>query len=153
MEAREGPVPEDKDEFHIAATGHLLEGLMATCHPPSIPDEVACKPSHTSGLPTALEEICCLLHQQCVHDPWCRRYTLASSVLQCHHLQHMCIVLAREACEGPNTQGQAGRFMAVTGHHLEGRDGQLSSALVLLVRRLARSFNTRRVFLDTSGSR
>ena len=49
----------------------------------------------------------------------CRRYTLASSVLQCHHLQHMCIVLAREAREGPNTQGQAGRFMAVTGHHLE----------------------------------
>ena len=71
------------------------------------------------GLPTALEEISCLLHQQCVHDLWCRRYTLASSVLQCHHLQHMCIVLAREAREGPNTQGQAGRFMAETGHHLE----------------------------------
>ena len=71
------------------------------------------------GLPTALEEIWCRLHQQCVHDPWCCRYTLASSVLQCHHLQHMCIVLAREAREGPNTQGQAGRFMAETGHHLE----------------------------------
>ena len=31
----------------------------------------------------------------------------------------MCIVLAREAREGPNTQVQAGRFMAETGHHLE----------------------------------
>ena len=31
----------------------------------------------------------------------------------------MCIVLAWEAREGPNTQGQAGRFMAETGHHLE----------------------------------
>ena len=49
MEAREGPDPEDKAEFHMAATGHLFEDLMATCHPPSIPDEVACKPSHTSG--------------------------------------------------------------------------------------------------------
>ena len=31
----------------------------------------------------------------------------------------MCIVLARVAREGPNTQGQAGCFMSVTGHHLE----------------------------------
>ena len=28
---------------------HLFEDLMATYHPPSIPDEVACKPSHISG--------------------------------------------------------------------------------------------------------
>ena len=34
----------------MAATGHLFEDVMATCHhPPCIPDEVACKPSHTSG--------------------------------------------------------------------------------------------------------
>ena len=54
MEAREGPDPEDKAEFLMAATGHLLEDLMATYHPPGIPDEVACKPSHTSGPPPAV---------------------------------------------------------------------------------------------------
>ena len=30
-----------------------------------------------------------------------------------------CIVLAREACEGPNTPDQARRLMAETDHHLE----------------------------------
>ena len=49
MEAREGPDNEDKAEFLMAATGHLFEVLMATYHPPGFPDEVACKPSHTSG--------------------------------------------------------------------------------------------------------
>ena len=105
MEAREGPDPEDKAEFHMAATGHLFQNVMATCHPPGIPDEVTSGPYDTFGR----------LHQQCVHDPWRCGSTLASSVLQCHHLQHMCIVLAWEAREGPNTQGQAGRFMAETG--------------------------------------
>ena len=47
MEAREGSDPEDKAEFWRQL--HLFEDLMATYHPPSIPDEVACKPSHTSG--------------------------------------------------------------------------------------------------------
>ena len=101
MDTREGPDPEDKAEFLMAATGHLLEDLMATYHPPGIPDVV------TSGLYDSFGR----LHQQCVHDPWRCGSTLASSVFQC-------IVLAWEAREGPNTQGQAGRFMAETGHHL-----------------------------------
>ena len=31
----------------------------------------------------------------------------------------MRIVLVLEPCEGPNTQDQAGRLMAATGHHFE----------------------------------
>ena len=34
MEAREGSDPEDKAEFRMAATGHLFQDVMATCHPP-----------------------------------------------------------------------------------------------------------------------
>ena len=104
MDTREGPDPEDKAEFLMAATGHLLEDLMATYHPHGIPDVVASGPYDSFGR----------LHQQCVHDPWRCGSTLASSVFQCHHLQHMCIVLAWEAREGPNTQGQAGRFRPAT---------------------------------------
>ena len=33
--------------------------------------------------------------------------------------KHMRIVLALERRDGPNTQDQAGRLMAETGHHLE----------------------------------
>ena len=33
--------------------------------------------------------------------------------------KHMRMVLAMEGLEGPNTQGEAERFMAVIGHHLE----------------------------------
>ena len=147
MEAREGPDPEDKAEFLMAATGHLLEDLMATYHPPGIPDEVACKPSHTSGPYDSFGR----LHQQCVHDPWRCGSTLASSVLQCHHLQHMCIVLDWEAREGPNTQGQAGRFMAETGHHLE--DVTASKVEVLEhLRHTLYQFHCRRQMLPLHGS-
>ena len=50
MDTREGPDPEDEAEFLMAATGHLLEDLMATYHPPGIPDVV------TSGPTTALDD-------------------------------------------------------------------------------------------------
>ena len=100
MDTREGPDPEDKAEFLMAATVHLLEVLMASYHPPGIPDVVTSGPYDSFGR----------LHQQCVHDPWRCGSTLASSVFQCHHLQHMCIVLAWEAREGPNTQGPSWTF-------------------------------------------
>ena len=147
MEAREGPDHEDKAEFLMAATDHLFEVLMATYHPPGIPDEVACKPSHTSGPYESFGR----LHQQCVHDPWRCGSTLASSVLQCHHLQHLCIVLEWEAREGPNTQGQAGRFMAETGHHLE--DVTASKVEVLEhLRDTLYQFHCRRQMLPLHGS-
>ena len=47
MEAREGPDPEGKAEFHMAATGHLFQDLMATCHPPVMLDDVAETSSNT----------------------------------------------------------------------------------------------------------
>ena len=40
----------DPREFELSSWArHLFKDLMATYHPPGIPDEVACKPSHTSG--------------------------------------------------------------------------------------------------------
>ena len=55
MEAREGPDPEDKAEFHMAATGHLFEDVMATCHPPF---------NTQRTFPTALEGIRCRPHRR-----------------------------------------------------------------------------------------
>ena len=49
MESREGPTTQDGTGHLMAVSRLLFEGTMATCHPSSIPDEVACKPCHTSG--------------------------------------------------------------------------------------------------------
>ena len=49
MEAREGSDPEKTKPSFTWRQLHLFEDLMATYHPPSIPDDVACKPSHISG--------------------------------------------------------------------------------------------------------
>ena len=40
LEAREGPSAQDKAERLTAATGHHLEDVMATCHPPGIAGRV-----------------------------------------------------------------------------------------------------------------
>ena len=44
----------------MAATGHYLEDVMATCHPLCIAGEVGGKIiQHPVGLPTVLEKIWC----------------------------------------------------------------------------------------------
>ena len=67
MEAREGSDPEDKAEFHMAATPPLL-GLDV--HPVFLMRSLANHPTPV-GLPTALEEMWCgtspARTQQCVH--------------------------------------------------------------------------------------
>ena len=40
-EAREGPIAENKAERLMAATGHHLWDMMATCHQPGVACEVA----------------------------------------------------------------------------------------------------------------
>ena len=71
LEAREGQNAQDKAERLMAATGHLLEDKMATCHPPGIAGEAA----ETVCLPTALEEISGgtspARPQQCIHVHHC----------------------------------------------------------------------------------
>ena len=47
IEAREGPNTQDKAERLMAATGHLFEDMMATCHPPGIAGEAAGESSNT----------------------------------------------------------------------------------------------------------
>ena len=60
MEAREGPNTQDKAERFMAATGHHLEDMMATCHPPGRGGWDIIQ--HPVGLPTGLEEILRGLH-------------------------------------------------------------------------------------------
>ena len=60
MEGLEGPDTQDKAERFMAATGHHLEDVVATCRTTGIAGEVAGKiVQHPVGLPTALEEIRC----------------------------------------------------------------------------------------------
>ena len=65
-------------------------------------------------------------HQH-VHDDWRCRHTLSSTALQDRHFlrrslsaeKHTCLVLALQARQSPNTQDQAGRLKAATGHLFE----------------------------------
>ena len=50
------------------------------------------------------------------HQPGVAGEVAETSLLR---LRNTCIVLAREACEGPNTPDQARRLIAETGHHLK----------------------------------
>ena len=63
----------------------------------------------------------CRRTRVCFEKPWKIFAALPSAE------RHMCLVLALQARQGPNTQDQAGRLKAATGHLLRGRDGQLSS--------------------------
>ena len=47
MESLEGPNTQDEAERFMAATGHHLEDVMATCHPPGVAEEVGCAASIT----------------------------------------------------------------------------------------------------------
>ena len=65
--------------------------------------------------------------QQHVHDDWGCRHTLYSTALQDLHFlrrtlsaeKDTCLVLALQARQSPNTQDQAGRLKAATGHFFE----------------------------------
>ena len=51
-------------------------------------------------------------------SPFAKKYSIVLAVSPSVET-HISIVLALERRDGPNTQDQAGRLMAETGHHLE----------------------------------
>ena len=90
-EAREVQNGEDKAEHPMAATGHLLEDMMATCHQLGVAGEVAETSFNTQS------------------DSF-GRYTVdivnLGRPLSFGRETNTCIVLAQEACKGPNTPDQ-----------------------------------------------
>ena len=90
METRECPNTQVQAEHLTAATGHPFEDVTASYYPLGIPGKVAGKSSNTQwAFPTAPDEIwrgpSPARPQQCVHNGWRCRHTLASSVLQRSH--------------------------------------------------------------------
>ena len=116
-EAREGQNAEDKAERLMAATGHHLEDVIALL-----------RQRNTSTLCWPLEVCESLNTQDRAELATCHQ--VASHVIHLVVLpkifaalpsaeKHMCLVLALQARQGPNTQDKAERLMATTGHLFE----------------------------------